>query len=81
MSDTVKLVVEMPKAEYERLAYIDSLKLKGYVESGKLLDDVLDKIKSDVINIADGRRSIPVRSVIRIFAKHRESEDKGWHAN
>ncbi len=34
MSDTVKLIIEMPKAEYERLVYIDHLKLRGYIENG-----------------------------------------------
>ena len=34
--------------------------------------DILDEIKADVINIADGRRSISVRSVIKIIDKHKE---------
>ena len=39
--------------------------------------DVLDKIKADVINIADGKQSIKVRSVLRIINKHKaESENK-----
>ena len=51
MSDTVKLVVEIPKAEYERLVYIDSLKLRGYVENGKPLDDVLDEIRAKTATV------------------------------
>lgn len=40
-------------------------------------DDVLDKIRADVINIADDRRSISVRSVIKIIDKYKaESEVK-----
>lgn len=36
---------------------------------------VLDKIRSDVINIADGKQSIKVRSVLRIIDKYKaESE-------
>ena len=39
--------------------------------------EVLDKIRADVINIADGKRSIPVRIVINILDKYKvESEDK-----
>lgn len=39
--------------------------------------DILDKIRADVINIADDRRSIPVRSVIKIIDKHlAENEHK-----
>lgn len=38
---------------------------------------VLDKIMADVINIADGKQSIKVRSVLRIVDKYKiESEDK-----
>lgn len=48
MSDTVKIIIEMPKAEYERLVYIDSLKLRSYVENGKPLDDVLGEIKAEI---------------------------------
>lgn len=37
----------------------------------------LDKIKGDVINIADGKQSIKVSSVLRIIDKYKpESEDK-----
>lgn len=44
--------------------------------------NVLDKIRADVINIADGRRSIPVRSVIKIIDKHKaESEGKNADSN
>ena len=36
---------------------------------------VLEMIRADVINIADGRQSIPVRSVLKIIDKHQgESE-------
>ncbi len=36
----------------------------------------LDKIRADVINIADGRRSMSVRSVINIINKYKaESEE------
>lgn len=39
--------------------------------------DVLDKIRADVINIADGKQSIKVRSVLRIVDKYKaESEEK-----
>lgn len=42
-------------------------------ESAKILRaDVLDKVRSDVINIADGKQSIKVRSVLRIIDKYRE---------
>ena len=44
MSDTVKLIIEIPKAEYERLVYIDHLKLRGYIENGIPLDDVKSEI-------------------------------------
>lgn len=38
--------------------------------------EVLDKIRADVINIADSRRSMPVRSVINIIDKYKVgSED------
>lgn len=37
--------------------------------------DVLNKIRADVINIADGRRSIPVRSVINILDKYKEESE------
>jgi hypothetical protein len=33
--------------------------------------EVLYKIRADVINIADGRRSMPVRSVINILDKYK----------
>ena len=40
------------------------------------INDVLGKIKADVINIADGKQSIKVRSVLRIIDKYKaESED------
>lgn len=32
---------------------------------------VLDKIRADVINIADGRRSISVRSIVKILDKYK----------
>lgn len=38
--------------------------------------DIFDKIRADVINIADGRRSIPVRSVINILNKYKEESEK-----
>ena len=50
---------ELKQWEYDR----------GY-EKGKA--DVLDKIRADVINIADSRRSMSVRSVINIIDKYRE---------
>ena len=40
-------------------------------------EPVLDKIRADVINIADGKRSMSVRSVVKIIDKYKaESEDK-----
>jgi len=37
----------------------------------------LEKLRADVINIADGRQSIKVRSVLRIIDKHKaEREEK-----
>lgn len=40
-------------------------------------EPIFDKIRADVINIADGRRSMPVRSVINILDKYKaESEEK-----
>lgn len=40
-------------------------------------EPVLDKIRADVINIADDKQSIKVRSVLRIIDKHKaESEVK-----
>lgn len=39
-------------------------------------DELLDKIKADVINIADGKQSIKVRSVFRIIDKYK-AEEKG----
>ena len=37
--------------------------------------DMLDKIRADVINIADSRRSMSVRSVINIIDKYREGHE------
>lgn len=38
-------------------------------------ESILDKIRADVMNIADGRRSMSVRSVIKIIDKYKaESE-------
>ena len=34
-------------------------------------EHLLDKIRADVINIADGRQSISVRSVIKIIDKYK----------
>ena len=34
MSETVKLIIEIPKAEYERLVYIDNFKVRSYIENG-----------------------------------------------
>jgi hypothetical protein len=48
MSDKVKLIIEIPKAEYERLVYIDHLKLRGYIENGIPLDDVKEEIEQDM---------------------------------
>lgn len=40
-------------------------------------EHIFDKIKADIINIADSRRSIPVRSVIKIIDKYQvQSEEK-----
>lgn len=43
--------------------------MRGY-ENGK--SDVLAKIRADVINLADGRRSMPVRNIIKIIDKFKE---------
>ena len=40
-------------------------------------EPVLDKIRADVINIADGKRSMSVRSVVKIIDKYKaESEER-----
>ena len=81
MSDTIKLVIEIPKAEYERLAYIDSLKLKGYVKNGKPLDDVLSEIKAEIgwMNSAAymGEYNAGLRDALKIIDKYTKSEEKG----
>lgn len=38
-------------------------------------DELLDKIRADVINIADGKQSIKIRSVLRIIDKYRKEEE------
>lgn len=38
---------------------------------------VLDKIRADVINIADGKQSIKVRSVLRIVDKYKAEREDG----
>ena len=48
VSDTVKLIIEIPKAEYERLVYIDHLKLRGYIENGTPLDKVKAEIAEEI---------------------------------
>lgn len=64
-------------------AKIKCLRYKGIITDKdcdrlrKALDneDVFDKIRADVINIADSRRSISVRSVINIIDKYRKEQE------
>lgn len=52
--------------------------IENLEEIAKALEQqpILDKIRADVINIADGKKSIKVRSVLRIIDKHKaESEE------
>ena len=55
----MQIVIDIPKEEYERLAYIDILKLRTYIENGtplpkghgRLID--ADALKSECYSIVD----------------------------
>ena len=63
----------------QAINYLKYLKIIGFSENQineivKALEQqpILDKIRADVINIADGRQSIKVRSVLKIIDKYRK---------
>lgn len=66
------VITETERQKY--FAYLDGV-ADGLNESRNDVNEVLDKIRADVINIADGKQSVKVRSVLRIIDKHRESEE------
>lgn len=69
MDDCHSVTPQEPKPMLEIDLY--SVIKQKYIER-----EVLDQIRADVINIADGRRSMPVRSVINIIDKYKsESEE------
>ena len=74
MVNALDMAIKVLEQEPKPMAEID---LYSVVKQKYIEREVLDKIRADVINIADGRRSMPVRSVIDILDKYKaESEDK-----
>ena len=86
----MKLIVDIPEESYKYIKiasdsgwltspeYANAIKLTSseYVNAIKN-GTPLDSVKADVINIADGRQSIKVRSVLRILDRiGKESEGK-----
>ena len=85
----MKLIIEIPEESYKYIKiasdsgwltspeYADAIKLTSSeyvnaIRNGTPLDDV----KADIINIADGRQSIKVRSVLRIIDKFTAGSEK-----
>ena len=78
----MELIVDVSEDVYTRL--FDN----GIQDNKIAVDDVcemaralrngttLEKLRADVINIADGRQSIKVRSVLRIIDKHKAESEK-----
>lgn len=76
-SQTMKAVAngtpQYTDAEIQKMQDLEQAEIKKAYELGKA--DALDKIRADVINIADGKQGIKVRSVLRIIDKYKaESE-------
>ena len=67
MSDTVKLIIEIPKAEYERLVYIDHLKLRSYIENGTPLDGVKAEIQKMPTDYCGGYIGLDKNEVLKIL--------------
>ena len=78
----MELIVDVSENVYTRL--FDN----GIQDNEIAVDDVcemaralrngttLEKLRADVINIADGRQSIKVRSVLRILDKYKTESEK-----
>jgi hypothetical protein len=61
-----------PQESFKPVVEID---LYSVIKQKYIEREVLDKIRADVINIADGKRSMSVRSVVKIIDKYKaESE-------
>lgn len=83
MTDTVKLIIEISKETVKEIkdnamfAKDIADDIKWDVTSAIVNGTPLDSIKADVINIADGRQSIKVRSVLRILDRIGKAESEG----
>ena len=71
-ADVVNCVKNMPSVTpQEPFKPMVEIDLYSVVKQKYIEREVLDKIRADVINIADSRRSIPVRSIINILDKYK----------
>lgn len=71
----MKLIIDIPEEVYKKAKETHDV-MCDKVWLGIKYGTPLDVVKADIINIADGRQSIKVRSVLRIIDKYMpESEE------